>query len=70
MGIFYINAWLITEVVTGILCAALISATISSASSNLLAEGPIFTNDIYHQYINKNAHDNLSNTSIVTYELC
>ncbi|WP_210367258.1 sodium:solute symporter family protein [Bacillus sp. REN3] len=45
------------DVVTGILFAALISATMSSASSNLLAAGSIFTNDIYHQYINKNAPD-------------
>jgi solute:Na+ symporter, SSS family len=45
------------DVVTGILFAALISATMSSASSNLLAAGSIFTNDIYHQYINKDAAD-------------
>lgn len=41
----------------GILFAALISATMSSASSNLLAAGSIFTNDIYHPYIKKNATD-------------
>lgn len=45
------------DVVTGILFAVLISATMSSASSNLLAAGSIFTNDIYNQYLNKNAAD-------------
>ncbi|SEA35675.1 solute:Na+ symporter, SSS family [Thalassobacillus cyri] len=45
------------SVVVGILFAALISATMSSASSNLLAAGSIFTNDIYHPYIKKNATD-------------
>ncbi|MEL3972064.1 sodium:solute symporter family protein [Rossellomorea oryzaecorticis] len=44
-------------VVVGILFAALISATMSSASSNLLAAGSIFTNDIYHPYIKKSATD-------------
>lgn len=43
--------------VTGILFAALISATMSSASSDLLAAGSLFSNDIYKQYINKNASD-------------
>lgn len=43
--------------VVGMLFAALISATMSSASSNLLAAGSIFTNDIYSQYFNKNADD-------------
>src|SRR5690606_15542912 len=43
--------------VTGILFAALISATMSSASSDLLAAGSLFTNDIYKVYINKGAND-------------
>ncbi|QFT87711.1 Sodium/proline symporter [Bacillus sp. THAF10] len=43
--------------VVGILFAALISATLSSASSNLLAAGSIFTNDLYKPYIKKNATD-------------
>ncbi|MGI8316891.1 sodium:solute symporter family protein [Halobacillus mangrovi] len=45
------------SVVVGILFSALISATMSSASSNLLAAGSIFTNDIYHPYIKKTATD-------------
>lgn len=44
-------------VVVGMLFAALISATMSSASSNLLAAGSIFTNDLYNKYINSNASD-------------
>jgi len=43
--------------VTGILFAALISATMSSASSDLLAAGSLFSNDIYKVYINKDATD-------------
>ncbi|WNS76460.1 sodium:solute symporter family protein [Bacillus sp. DTU_2020_1000418_1_SI_GHA_SEK_038] len=43
--------------VVGILFAALISATMSSASSNLLAAGSIFTNDIYKPYLKKTATD-------------
>lgn len=43
--------------VTGILFAALISATMSSASSDLLAAGSLFSNDIYKVYINKDASD-------------
>ncbi|WP_226036125.1 sodium:solute symporter family protein [Aquibacillus saliphilus] len=45
------------DILVGLLFAALISATMSSASSNLLAAGSMFSNDIYHQYINKNASD-------------
>ncbi|NYT79716.1 hypothetical protein H0A71_22370 [Alcaligenaceae bacterium] len=43
--------------VTGILFATLISATMSSASSDLLAAGSLFSNDIYKVYINKDASD-------------
>lgn len=45
------------SIVVGFLFAALISATLSSASSNLLAAGSIFTNDLYQKYINKGATD-------------
>ncbi|MCF7791663.1 MAG: sodium:solute symporter family protein [Victivallales bacterium] len=41
----------------GILFAGLISATMSSASSDLLGAGSIFSNDIYRVYINKKASD-------------
>ena len=43
-------AWLV-----GIVFAALISATMSSADSDLLAAGSIFSNDIYSRFIRKNA---------------
>lgn len=41
----------------GILFAALISATMSSADSDLLGAGSIFANDIYKKYINPKAGD-------------
>lgn len=43
------------SVVVGILFAGIISATISSADSNLLGAGSIFGNDIYKIYFNKHA---------------
>ena len=43
--------------VTGLLFAGLISATMSSASSNLLGAASILTNDIWAEYINKTADD-------------
>ena len=42
---------------TGVIFAALISATMSSADSDLLAAGSIFSNDIYAQYIRREAQD-------------
>ena len=45
------------KVLVGILFSGLISATMSSASSDLLGAGSIFSNDIYKVYINKNASD-------------
>ncbi|MBL4889849.1 MAG: sodium:solute symporter family protein [Candidatus Lindowbacteria bacterium] len=44
-------------ILVGGLFAALISATMSSADSDLLAAGSIFSNDIYRIYINPNATD-------------
>lgn len=44
-------------VFVGLLFAGLISATMSSADSDLLGAGSIFSNDIYRIYINKNADD-------------
>lgn len=43
--------------VVGLLFAGLISATMSSASSDLLGAGSIIANDIYRVYINPNASD-------------
>ena len=43
--------------IVGILFAGLISATMSSADSDMLGAGSIFSNDIYKVYINKNATD-------------
>src|SRR5699024_9613711 len=42
--------------VIGILFAALISATMSSASSDLMAAATLFSNDIYKKYIKKSAN--------------
>ncbi len=42
-------------VVTGLISAAIISATMSSADSNLLCMSSIFINDIYRKFINKKA---------------
>jgi SSS family solute:Na+ symporter len=41
----------------GLLFAALISATMSSADSDMLAAGSIFANDIYREYIQPDASD-------------
>ncbi len=43
--------------VVGLLFAALISATMSSADSDLLAAGSIFANDLYRQYLKPQATD-------------
>ncbi|MFC2637496.1 MAG: sodium:solute symporter [Mitsuokella sp.] len=43
--------------ICGVLFAGVISATMSSASSDLLGAGSIFANDIYREYINRNASD-------------
>lgn len=43
--------------VCGILFAGVVSATMSSASSDLLGAGSIFANDIYRQYIKTEATD-------------
>ena len=45
------------SVLVGVLFSGLISATMSSASSDLLGAGSIFSNDIYKVYFNKNASD-------------
>ena len=45
-------SWLV-----GIVFAALISATMSSADSDLLAAGSIFSNDIYARTVRRNAGD-------------
>ena len=44
-------------VIVGLLFAGIISATMSSADSDLLGAGSIFGNDIYKQYIKKDASD-------------
>ncbi len=43
------------SIIVGLLFAGIISATMSSADSDLLGAGSIFGNDIYKVYINKNA---------------
>jgi SSS family solute:Na+ symporter len=44
-------------IIVGFLFAGIISATMSSADSDLLGAGSIFGNDIYKQYIKKDAGD-------------
>jgi SSS family solute:Na+ symporter len=46
------------SIIVGLLFAGIISATMSSADSDLLGAGSIFSNDIYKQYIKKDASDN------------
>ena len=57
----YVLPLLATEVMpswlVGLVFAALISATMSSADSDLLAAGSIFANDIYRKIIRKNHTD-------------
>ncbi len=43
--------------IVGLLFSGVISATMSSADSDMLGAGSIFANDIYKQYIKKNASD-------------
>ncbi|GHV44067.1 3-guanidinopropionate transporter [Spirochaetia bacterium] len=45
------------QVIVGLVAAAIISATMSSADSNLLCASTIFVKDIYQVYINPNADD-------------
>ena len=44
-------------IIVGFLFAGIISATMSSADSDLLGAGSIFGNDIFKQYIKKDADD-------------
>jgi SSS family solute:Na+ symporter len=46
------------QVVIGLVAASIISATMSSADSNLLCASTIFVKDIYQVYINPQADDN------------
>ena len=50
-------AAVLPSAVVGLLFAGLISATMSSADSNLLAAGSIFANDIYRTELNPDADD-------------
>jgi len=43
------------KVILGFLAAALASATMSSANSDLLGAASMWANDVYKQHINKNA---------------
>ena len=55
LPILAVNA--MPPLICGILFAGVISATMSSASSDLLGAGSIFANDIYREYINTDASD-------------
>lgn len=43
--------------ISGLVCAAIIAATMSSADSNMLCASTIFSKDIYQKYINPNVSD-------------
>lgn len=45
-------------IIVGLLFSGIISATMSSADSNMLGAGSIFSNDIYKQYFKPKASDN------------
>jgi SSS family solute:Na+ symporter len=45
------------QVIVGLVAASIISATMSSADSNLLCASTMFVKDIYQQYINPNVDD-------------
>lgn len=54
-------------IIVGLLFSGIISATMSSADSDLLGAGSIFSNDIYKQYIKKDADDKeLMNVTRIT----
>ena len=44
-------------VVAGIVLAAIVAATMSSASGNMIGTATMFTNDVFRPYINKGVHD-------------
>ena len=43
--------------VAGIILAAVVAATISSASGNMIGTATMFTNDVYRPYIMHGVHD-------------
>lgn len=45
------------SLVAGIVCAAIIASTMSSADSDMLCASTIFTKDLYQKYINPNVSD-------------
>jgi solute:Na+ symporter, SSS family len=45
------------SLIAGLVCAAIIASTMSSADSNMLCASTIFTKDIYQKYINPNVDD-------------
>lgn len=50
-----LGIYVLPKIILGVLAAALVSATMSSASSDLLGAASIWANDVYGQHINKNA---------------
>lgn len=44
-------------IVGGIVLAAIVAATMSSASGNMIGTATMFTNDVFRPYINKGVHD-------------
>ena len=46
-------------IVSGIVLAAVVAATMSSASGNMIGTATMFTNDIFRPYINKGVRDDL-----------
>ena len=54
---FHICTWVMPAGLLGLMMAAMISATASTANTNLNLSAAIFTQDIYKNYIKKNAAD-------------
>lgn len=44
-------------VIAGLVLAAIVAATMSSASGNMIGTATMFTNDVFRPYINKGVHD-------------
>ena len=51
-------------IIAGIVLAAIVAATMSSASGNMIGTATMFTNDVFRPYINKGKHDDQKEVKI------
>lgn len=56
-ALMWVTSKFAPPIITGLVSAAVVAATMSSADSNLLCASTILINDIYEKYFNKNADD-------------